>query len=379
MNPHTSRLLPFAPLTCLFWGLLSVTLTYGQSLQPKSLDVDGWRIEADPAAQTLTIQQSVLGPVLTGMQLHVGGRAAANTSKWQSVDAERDRLLIRTEAPVTGWAVTVFGKLLEISTTADNGFVTALAPAPPTRIPARTLDTQGSPVIWQGTAEVASTYGGALTQNRSYLPRKNAEVMYFALGPVSGSVFHSLFDRRSDTAIDFAGDVSFERDPSKPDVLRVSIPVGGSSTIRVRPDYYTADLGVPYYVPFDDSYFKSAPMVWSSWTSYYEAVTENEVVRNADWLAQHLKPYGFHYVQLDDGYDRLPDGAHTWIGEWDKKKFPHGPAWLTSYIRSKGLRAGLWLVPNAWAGRGGATSGLVSTLKRRQADPRLQDAHFGFN
>ncbi len=228
--------------------------------------------------------------------------------------------------------------------------MTAAAPAPRTRIPARTLDESGSPVIWQGTGEVAHGYGGALTQHRSYLPRKNPEVMYFALGPVSGSVFHSLFDRRSDTAIDFAGNVSLERDPKKSDTLHVHIPVHGNTTVRVRPDYYKRDLGVPYYVPFDDSYFKSAPMVWSSWTSYYGAVTENDIVRNADWLSEHLKPYGFEYVQLDDGYDRLPDGAHTWIGQWDQKKFPHGPAWLTSYIRGKGLRAGLWLVPNAWAG-----------------------------
>lgn len=329
--------------------VLSAALTYGQSKQLQSLDMDGWRVEADPQTETITIQQSVLGPLLTDMKLHTGG-AATVTPKWHSVNVEADRLLIRTEAPATGWAITVYGNALEISATSDAAFVTALAPSPDSRIPVRTLDEGGAPVIWQGTAEVAHGYGGELTQHRSYLPRKNPEVMYFALGPVSASVFHSLFERRSDTAVDFADDVSLERDRRDPGVLHVKIPIRGNSTLRLRPEYYKKDLGVPYYVPFDDSYFKTAPMVWSSWTSYYEAVTEKDVVRNADWLAEHLKPYGFEYVQLDDGYDRLPDGAHTWIGEWDKTKFPHGPAWLTSYIREKGLRAGLWLVPNAWAG-----------------------------
>jgi hypothetical protein len=89
-------------------------------------------------------------------------------------------------------------------------------------------------------------------------------------------------------------------------------------------------------------------MVWSSWTSYYEAVTEQNVVRNADWLAENLKPYGFEYVQLDDGYDRLPEG-HSWVGNWNAEKFPHGARWLTSYIHGKGLKAGLWVVPNAYA------------------------------
>ena len=34
-------------------------------------------------------------------------------------------------------------------------------------------------------------------------------------------------------------------------------------------------------------------MVWSSWTSYYQDVTEQDMVRNTDWIANYLKPYGF--------------------------------------------------------------------------------------
>src|SRR5882724_7638557 len=106
----------------------------------------------------------------------------------------------------------------------------------------------------------------------------------------------------------------------------------------------------PFYARLDDTYFSAAPMVWSSWTGYYEDVTENDIVRNTDWLAKNLKPFGFQYVQLDDGYDRGKNGAHDWIENWDKSKFPHGPQWLTNYIKSKGMHAGLWLVPNSYAG-----------------------------
>ena len=45
-------------------------------------------------------------------------------------------------------------------------------------------------------------------------------------------------------------------------------------------------------------------MVWDSWSSYYDAVREEDIVRNADWIAANLKSYGYEYVQLDDGYDR---------------------------------------------------------------------------
>src|SRR5208283_1904942 len=88
----------------------------------------------------------------------------------------------------------------------------------------------------------------------------------------------------------------------------------------------------------------------SSWTSYYGEVREADIVRNTDWIAERLKPYGFQYVQLDDGYDGGGRHGHIWIDRWDPKKFPHGPQWLAAYIKSKGLHAGIWIVPNAYGG-----------------------------
>ncbi len=131
----------------------------------------------------------------------------------------------------------------------------------------------------------------------------------------------------------------------------MTVPVPGNAIVRIIHDYYTQTLGVPYYARFDDSVFPSAPEVWCSWTAYYSDATEKDIVRNTDWLAQKLRPYGFKYVQIDDGYDRGKDGMmHTWITNWDKNLYPHGPAWLARYIKSSGLHPGLWLVPNAYAG-----------------------------
>jgi hypothetical protein len=128
------------------------------------------------------------------------------------------------------------------------------------------------------------------------------------------------------------------------------MPLPGPGLVRLVPEYYTRTLGVPYYVPLDDSIFSRAPMGWCSWTSYYGDVTEDAIVKNVDWLAEYLKPYGFQYVQIDDGYDRGPKEGHYWIEHWDKSKFPRGPQWIAGYIKSKGLRPGLWLVPNSYVG-----------------------------
>jgi len=117
------------------------------------------------------------------------------------------------------WLFEVSENQLRISTTSAEGVLTAQAPAPSQRIPARLLDREGTPVDWVGTSEVAHTYGGGYTHNASFLPRRNPEVAYFALGQVSGSGLHSLFDRSSDVAIDFADNASLSRDPENPGLL----------------------------------------------------------------------------------------------------------------------------------------------------------------
>jgi hypothetical protein len=322
-----------------------------RAAEPVTLTSDGWTITADIAQATLSVSHEKLGTVMKNARLSLRDERGLRALEGWSVEKPRtNELSIRTAQPRTGWTIEASPNALKISSTASTAVVTAGVPAPPDRIPARLLDPQGVPVDWTGTTEVAHSYGGKVTWNRSYLPTRNSEVMQFALGQVSGIGLHSLFDRKTDIAISFSEGARLERNSQSVDVLDATIPVPGNTLVRLTPDYFTKTLGVPYDIPFDDSYFRRAPMVWSSWTSYYAEVNEDDIVRNTDWLAANLKPYGFEYVQLDDGYDRGARGEHYWIENWDQKKFPHGPQWLTGYIKSKGLRPGLWLVPNAYAG-----------------------------
>ena len=41
------------------------------------------------------------------------------------------------------------------------------------------------------------------------------------------------------------------------------------------------------------------PMGWNSWDCYGAAVNEEQLLGNADYMAKHLKPYGFAYVVCD--------------------------------------------------------------------------------
>ena len=330
---------------------LTVAGGWAQGGNSVSVTGDGWTVIANGEQGTLNISYDKLGTIIKNARLSLGGEHGLRQFKKWSVEKQGEKeLFIRTTQPPTGWQLNLGPNTLEISSTSAEGVLAAEAPAPASRIVARLLDPQGLPVNWVGTNEVMTGYGGKETRNASFLPRRNPECLYFALGLVASTNLHSLFDRATDTAISFSSQTRMQRNDQAPDVLNVTIPVPGNTLLRLIPDYFTKTLGVPYYVPFDDSTFRTAPMVWSSWTSYYDEVREQDIVNNAHWLAANLKPYGFEYVQLDDGYDRGKDGEHYWIEQWDKSKFPHGPQWLADYIKSQGLHPGLWIVPNAYAG-----------------------------
>jgi hypothetical protein len=311
----------------------------------------GWTVSASPELGTLSVSREDLGLVLKDVRLNLQGEhGLLPLSGWSVAKRSRSLLTIHTVHPIAAWTFEVSSNFLKISSTLTGAILTAEAPATLNRIPARTLDPRGTPVEWVGTNEAMLEYGGEETSNPSFLPLTNPEVMYFALGLVSASNFHALFDRNTDTVIQFTEQTTLRRADQNENLLGVRMPIPGNALIRVIPEYYIKALGAPFYARLDDTYFSTAPMVWSSWTGYYEDVTENDIVRNTDWLAKNLKPFGFQFVQLDDGYDRGKNGAHDWIENWDKSKFPHGPQWLTNYIKSKGMHAGLWLVPNSYAG-----------------------------
>jgi hypothetical protein len=85
---------------------------------------------------------------------------------------------------------------------------------------------------------------------------------------------------------------------------------------------------------------RKPPLVgWCSWYYTYRQVTEDEILRNARFIAAQLKDYGLDLIQSDDGFQR---GFGDWEGN---ERFPHGMKWLADQIHQLGLRAGLWLAP----------------------------------
>jgi len=107
------------------------------------------------------------------------------------------------------------------------------------------------------------------------------------------------------------------------------------------------------------SWSKRPPMGWNSWDCYGPTVTEKEVKANADYMAKHLKQFGWEYIVVDirwyienptahgynqinpcyviDQYGRLLPAVNRFPSASDGKGFKP----LADYIHSKGLKFGI--------------------------------------
>lgn len=116
----------------------------------------------------------------------------------------------------------------------------------------------------------------------------------------------------------------------------------------VKADYFRKTLGLKYYAPLDKSVFPLPPSGLCTWYYYYQDVSEDEVKANSLWLAHNLKEFGAEWVQIDDGWQaETAEGRHgsrDWTGV--DKAFPAGMASLAAYIKSVGLRPGIWIAPH---------------------------------
>ncbi len=106
---------------------------------------------------------------------------------------------------------------------------------------------------------------------------------------------------------------------------------------------------------------KRAPMGWNSWDCYGAAVDEETVRRNAEFMAKHLKEYGWEYVTVDIQWSAPDAKNHEYqpftelcMDEYSRlvpseKRFPSaadgkGFAPLAEYVHSLGLKFGIHIM-----------------------------------
>jgi len=116
---------------------------------------------------------------------------------------------------------------------------------------------------------------------------------------------------------------------------------GGEIAVRFRPRYFQRHRGLAEFRPWTYRVWSGSVAGWTSWFAFLDRVTEADITRTADVLATTLAPYGFEYLQIDDGYEGDPIGVPDhWLQA--NGKFPDGLDSLRGYIAARGLKPGIW-------------------------------------
>ncbi|HXJ93462.1 MAG TPA: alpha-galactosidase [Terriglobia bacterium] len=83
------------------------------------------------------------------------------------------------------------------------------------------------------------------------------------------------------------------------------------------------------------------PLGWWSWTAFYSGVTATDVLNNAQWLAEHLKPLGYDYCHVDEGYE-IARGDYLTP---NAAQFPDGMQSVGHKVSDMGLKLAIWTAP----------------------------------
>ncbi len=82
---------------------------------------------------------------------------------------------------------------------------------------------------------------------------------------------------------------------------------------------------------------------------YMHASWDSPTEENTRVMAQSAAKAGAEYYVIDCGWHNEEDGdkVYPYVGQWkeSKARFPHGVRTTTDYIRSLGMKAGLWIEP----------------------------------
>ena len=291
--------------------LIALCIGWLGSCSPSAftLSVNGWNLRPDTKKEALTISHEELGLVMDNANLVLREKENLSWLSGWMVKTDEDSLIITTQRPQsTIWTFKAAEDKLIMSCTAENAVLQGVAPASEERIPAR-VEVQDNGIL------------------------------YTSLGFVSARNIHCLFDRQTDTLIQFPTTSHFCRNLSDEKMIDVTFPVTESAELILIPDYYINVLGLKFYKPRPNRYAK-APVGWCSWYCYYMGTTEDNMIEETDALTKYLKPYGLEYVQLDACFTRGEDANYL---EWTKETFPKGGKWVFEYIESKGLKPGLWV------------------------------------
>jgi len=140
------------------------------------------------------------------------------------------------------------------------------------------------------------------------------------------------------------------KDAAPEDQIELSLPVSSGKELASElvlfatgPDYHAQldAYGEAVRVLRHARVTSKASRGWWSWTAYYGGITDGLALTNAQWLAEHLKSFGYDYFFIDEGYE-YARGEYTTT---NANQFPEGMRPLARRVSNLGLTLGMWASP----------------------------------
>ncbi|MGB4184738.1 MAG: hypothetical protein WBJ73_05470 [Caldicoprobacterales bacterium] len=114
-----------------------------------------------------------------------------------------------------------------------------------------------------------------------------------------------------------------------------------------RMQYYRTHLGFKYHEPWNKRPNNKAVTGWCSWEAYHRDIYAHNIPETVNFLEKEFKEFGLEYVQIDDGYQDLPQPYDINDNYYDiflktNDKFPNGHSDIIEPIKAGGLKPGIW-------------------------------------
>jgi len=99
---------------------------------------------------------------------------------------------------------------------------------------------------------------------------------------------------------------------SQSGVISGSLATPGEFSFSARAKNSAGETEAKIRIVAGDTLALTPPLGWNSYDNFGDAVTEAEALANAEWLKQHLQPFGWDTVVVDfRWYDSLADGIRV--------------------------------------------------------------------
>lgn len=184
------------------------------------------------------------------------------------------------------------------------------------------------------------------------------EAIIGQLGNVLADGVNGLYDRQQDLLISFHGVEWYWETHSflcvnDRKIARVCFRLSEKPLfINLFMLYYKNHLGYSCYEPWKSGFNRKAVSGWCSWEAYRRNIDIEKITQISDFMEKNLKKYGLEYIQVDDGYQKMPlpyDASKNMAEGWlscEESRFPGGHKEIIETIKARGFSPAIWTNAN---------------------------------